>query len=197
MPASAATPMSYFDGPVVGQIKIVPVFWSSQVNAELSANIPQFFQDAVNSSWYSALSEYSTAGQSGGTNQFIMRGTAVAGITLTPSRCATGSNCTETDAQIQTELAAQITAGHLPANNGNIVYVLFFPPNVTVTFEGLTGGTQGGFCTYHNTGVRPARLSSTPSISTCSPGAVRLAAVVIRPLWRLRRKMRPPSSLIR
>jgi hypothetical protein len=160
VPASAATPMSYFDGPVVGQIEIVPVFWSSHVNSTITSNIPQFFQDAVNSSWYSALAEYSTAGFSGGTNQYIARGTGVAGVTLTPVSCSGTGNCNLSDAAIQTELNRQIGLGNLPANSGNVVYVLFVPPNVTVVGPDGIGDGGVNWCTYHNT----AGTTGTPLI---------------------------------
>jgi len=158
--AMAANPkLTYYDGPVLAQTNVVPVFWNSSVNASVKSNATQFFSDAMNSTWYNVFSEYSTYGLNNGTNQIIVSGTVATGVTLTPSRCATSSNCDLTDAQIQSELAAQIAAGHLPAitvdstGNSNTVYMIFFPPNITWTGPPGTGtsGQNGGFCVYNNT----------------------------------------------
>jgi hypothetical protein len=146
-PAAAAT-ISYWDGPVVAQVKVVPVFWSSHVNPSVQADMQQFFSDAVNSPWYDALMQYSTNSAAGGTKQTIVRGTAETGVVLVPSRCATGSNSTMTDAELQTELLAQITASKLPTPDNNTVYMVFIPSNVTVA--GPSGGDSGvNFCNYN------------------------------------------------
>ena len=61
------------------------------------------------------------------------------------------------DAQIQSELLAQITAGHLPApvldaaGNPNTLYMIFFPPGKTITQGGSNSCQAGGFCAYHGT----------------------------------------------
>ena len=124
------------------------------VNAELQANIPQFYNDALKSSWYKLVATYGTKGQSGGTNQTIVPGVSTAGYTITPSVCASTAKCTVSDAQIQVELQNQIMAGNLPAPNfAGTAYFFHFPPNVTV--KGPSGaGTScaaSGFCAYHNT----------------------------------------------
>ena len=149
--SSVAQTMQYYGGPVIGQVKVVPVFWNSGVNALISQNATQFFQDAVNSPWLDLLSAYST-NFSGGTQQTIVRGTAVSAVTLTPSMCAAGapSPCDLTDANIQAELAAQIKAGHLPNPDSNTAYMIFMPPGVT--WKDAFGNTSGiQFCSYNST----------------------------------------------
>jgi hypothetical protein len=148
-PALAAETIAYWGGPVVAQVKVVPVFWSSHVNSLVQQNMQQFFSDAVNSPWYDALMQYSTNGVSGGTKQTIVRGTAETGVVLTPSRCSGIANCTVTDAQLQAELLAQITAGKLPTPDDNTAYMVFIPPNVTVTLDGGSSGVT--FCAYNST----------------------------------------------
>jgi hypothetical protein len=141
--------MQYYGGPVIGQVKVVPVFWNSSVNALISQNATQFFQDAVNSPWLDLISAYST-NFSGGTQQTIVRGTAVSAVTLTPSKCASSSACTLMDSDIQAELAAQIKTNHLPSPDSNTAYMIFMPPNVTWTnASGNTSGIQ--FCSYNST----------------------------------------------
>ena len=61
-----------------------------------------------------------------------------------------------TDAQIQTELLSQVSAGNLPApvfdvqGNNNTVYMIFFPPGKTITLGTISSCVSGGFCAYHN-----------------------------------------------
>jgi IPT/TIG domain/FG-GAP-like repeat len=147
--SSAAQTMQYYGGPVIGQVKVVPVLWSSNVNPLVQQNATQFFQDAVNSPWLDLLSAYST-NFSGGTQQMIVPGTALSAVTLVPSKCATSATCTMADSDIQAELAAQIKAGHLPSPDSNTAYMIFMPPNVTWTNS--SGGTSGSqFCSYNST----------------------------------------------
>lgn len=67
--------------------------------------------------------------------------------------------------RIQSELAAQITAGHLPApvndtqGNANSFYMIYFPPGVTINLDGFISCQQ--FCAYH--GNTLASLTLPPS----------------------------------
>ncbi len=106
-PAVCANPkLTYYDGPIVQSPVIVPVFWNSNVNAEVQANLPQFFSDVTQSTYWSWLWEYNSLGLAGGTNQVIVPGSATAGYVLTPSRCnaSTTGTCKVSDAQLQAEL---------------------------------------------------------------------------------------------
>jgi MYXO-CTERM domain-containing protein len=108
----------------------------------------------VDSAYLDLLSEYSTKGQSGGTNQTITRGTITKPYTITPIS-ATGASID--DSQIAGELAAQVAASKLPAvtldstSNPNTLYVLFFPTGVTITEGGGASCTE--FCGYHGSGT--------------------------------------------
>ncbi len=140
-PKCSKTPkVAYFDGPIVQSPVVVPVFWSSDVEPQLVANMPQFYADVTQSTYWSWLWEYNTLNLTGGTGQVLLPGTATAGVTLHPSKCVAGSGkCTLTDTQLQSELTAQIEAGHLPAPvldcTGNVetIYMVHMPPLVTVT----------------------------------------------------------------
>jgi len=139
------------------------VFWSQYVNSALTApttGIAQFLADVGSTGFFNVLSEYSTFGITDGTDQYIGNGNStVNSYTLVPSTCAGTSACALTDAQIQTELNAQITAGNLPqptydaAGNANTVYMTYFPPNVTVSGPDGSGDSCVQFCAYHNTGT--------------------------------------------
>src|SRR5262245_50841768 len=52
----------YWGGPVIQNVKVVAVFWTSNVNAQVRANIGQFYADVTNSSYFDWLSDYNTAG---------------------------------------------------------------------------------------------------------------------------------------
>ena len=181
-PTCSSPKLTYFNGPVVSNVQVVPVMWGTYVNTQVSTGIAQFYSDAVISNWYDMLSEYASVGV---TNQSIGRGTSATAFTITPSRCAATTNCTVTDAQLQAELAAQIQAGNLPApqqdsaGNTNTAYMVHFPPNITL--QGPDGGgtscVAGGFCAYHNTGTFGANNIALPygammdySTGACSQG---------------------------
>jgi len=144
-PGCTSPQVSYVGGPVISNVQPVAVFWSSNVNPQLTApitGVAQFLADVGSSVYFGVLSQYSTFGTAitDGTDQWIGNGsTTPSGYTLTPSVCGGTDSCTVTDDEIQTELNAQITAGNLPQptydslGNPNTVYMTYFPPNVTVT----------------------------------------------------------------
>ncbi len=159
-PTCPSPKLSYFGGPVVSNVQVVPVFWGSAVNARVKANLGQFYGDMANSAHFDMLSEYQTTvppvGGVGETKQSIGRGSATAGVAITPSICA--SNCTLMDSDLQAELGRQVAAGKLPepafdsAGNSNTVYMVHFPPDVTVN-DGFGNLSCQQFCGYHGTGM--------------------------------------------
>src|ERR1019366_1726583 len=113
----------YYGGRVVSNMQVVVVFYGS--GSYLSSlngaapNISSFYQGVLNSAYVDWLDgDYNTvtpspSGNTAKTSQHIGRGSAVGTYTITPS---TANNAaTIDDTNIQAELAAQITAGHLPA----------------------------------------------------------------------------------
>jgi hypothetical protein len=142
---------TYMGGPVISNVQVVAVFWSSSVDSVVTGNMPGFFSAITQSEFLDMLSEYSTTGQSGGTDQTIGRGALAKAVTITP-RVATGN--TIQDSQIGEELAAQITAGVLPApvmdshGYSNTLYFNFFAPNMTVNDQGDDSCTT--WCGYHS-----------------------------------------------
>jgi hypothetical protein len=164
-PTCSNPKLSYYDGPLIQTPRIVTVFWSGNVNAALTApttGLAQFFTDVEQSGTYLPwLQEYDTVGITGGSEQAILAGSMIGTVTLVPSRCASTTKCTVTDAEIQTELNAQIVSGVLPApvadctGNTETLYMISFPPNVTVSGPDGAGTScaNNGFCAYHNTGT--------------------------------------------
>ena len=159
--APAGAHLSYFGGPVISNVHVVQVLYGSgsynaQVAGTTSPTMGQFYGDltGTNSGYTSLLTQYNTPA-SGGTNQTIGNGTFDGLFQIVPSAGNNGS--TISDTQIQSELLAQITAGHLPApvldaaGNVNTLYMIFFPPGKTITQGGSSSCVGGGFCAYHGT----------------------------------------------
>ncbi len=153
-PTCPSPSLSYFGGPVVSDVQVVPVLWNSNVNAEIGANIASFFSDVtVSPYWNEVLSEYSTA------SQWIGPGASSAAVTIAPSKCpaTTTSTCYMTDADLQNELAAQIQNHVLPApqqdgaGNTYTAYMVYFPSNVSLSGPAGAGTSCQQFCAYHST----------------------------------------------
>jgi len=192
--APAGAHLSYFGGPVISNVHVVQVLYgsgsyNSQVAGTTSPTMGNFYGDltGANSGYVSLLTQYNTPA-SGGTNQTIGNGTFDGLFQIVPSAGNNGS--TISDAQIQSELLAQITAGHLPApvldaaGNVNTLYMIFFPPGKTITQGGSSSCVSGGFCAYHGTtstqlngknvlyGVMPDMQSGLCSTGGCGNGGV-------------------------
>jgi uncharacterized protein (TIGR03382 family) len=155
--AASAHP-AYYGGHVVSNPSVVAVSWGPSVDANVVNGMPGFYASILQSPYLDWVSEYSTVALTGvtdglpGTNQRIGRGTFFGSYTITPSLSGTYLSNT----QILDELQAQIAAGNLPAplkdasGNANTVYMVNFPPGVTITSYG--GGVSCtrvpgyGFC---------------------------------------------------
>ena len=152
-PAPATTPppsatMLYFGGPVIAKVKVVAVLWGAKVPKTVSAGLKGYFKAIVNSTYIDQLSQYSTVGIIGvngkpGTNQTITRGSFTGKFVITPAN--TSKNLT--DADVQSELEAQISAGHLPAADLNTLYMIYFPSGVSITLDGMKSCVTFG--AYH------------------------------------------------
>ena len=153
--APAGAQLTYYGGPVVSDMRSVDVSYGpdSYVAAghpgagTMAAFTGQFLGSGVND-W---LAEYGTS-KAGGTHQTIGRGTYGGTITITPAPADDGS--VVTDAQVQAELNAQITAGVLPVPDANTSYTVFFPLGQRICQGGSCSLVAGGFCAYHGTFLR-------------------------------------------
>lgn len=151
VPFAVTGNLKYYGGKVIPNVKIY------QVNYGTGTYIPEvagtqmgaFYAQVTNSAYIDWQSEYNTVGvvpQDGGasSNQTIGRGTFAGKIAITPNSARNGS--TITDAQIQTELKAQITAGVLPMPDANTLYMVHFPAGKTISQGGSNSCAAGGFC---------------------------------------------------
>jgi hypothetical protein len=158
--APAGAHLTYFGGPVISNVQVVQVLYGSgsynaQVAGTSTPSMGNFYGDFLGTTGYvSLMTQYNTT-ISGGTNQTIGNGTFAGLFQIVPAAGNNGS--TITDAQIQSEILAQITAGHLPApvldaaGNPNTIYMIFFPPGKTISQGGSNSCQAGGFCAYHGT----------------------------------------------
>ena len=143
--------LQYFGGPVVSNVEVVVVFWGSSVDSATTSGIGGFYQVLVTSSFMDLFSEFNTTGFQSGTNQTIGRGTLKGTYVVTPSNTASSLS----DTQVQTELVAQVTAGHLPTpttdagGNLNTAYMIYFPPGITIS-DASTGTSCVDYCAYHS-----------------------------------------------
>jgi hypothetical protein len=159
--APAGAHLTYFGGPIISNVQVVQVLYgsgsyNSQIAGTTSPTMGNFFGDitGANSGLMTLLQQYNT-NISGGTGQVFGNGTFAGLFQIVPSAGNNGS--TITDTQIQSELLAQINAGHLPGptndalGNPNTLYMIYFPPGKTISQGGSNSCQAGGFCAYHGT----------------------------------------------
>lgn len=146
-PAPAPGNLIYYGGPVISNVKAYAVFWGPNVNADVQQKIGGYYKAMSNSSYLDWLDEYSTFGQAvdgrAGTKQHIGRGAFVKSVMITPIDVRTEID----DVDIQAELKKQISAGVLPKPDTNSLFMLYFPPGMTITASGMK--SCSAFCAYH------------------------------------------------
>jgi uncharacterized repeat protein (TIGR01451 family) len=166
--------VQYWGGPVISNVHVVEVLWGNFVDSASTNGLEQFYTDITQSPYFELLEEYSTVGLNGfgtgtpGSNQIIGPGVFDGPrIVINPSTCPGGSGnpaCTITDAQIQNEIVRQLNSHALPApvqdnqGNFNTIYMIYFPPGVTISLGGHDSCAVGGFCAYHS------NLSGSPQV---------------------------------
>jgi hypothetical protein len=157
--APAGAHLTYFGGPIISNVQVVQVLYgsgsyNSQVAGATSPTMGNFFSDITSTGLISLMQQYNT-NISGGTGQIFGNGTFGGLFQIVPAAGNNGS--TISDTQIQAELLAQITAGHLPApildaqGQPNTLYMIYFPPGKTITQGGSSSCVAGGFCAFHGT----------------------------------------------
>ncbi len=154
-PQASAKTLSYYGGPVVKNIKVIQVLYGSGtyqsfVQGTGSGTMSAFYGGVVGSPYFTWLNGDYGSG-SGKTTQTIGYGAFAGQVTITPKASRNGS--TITDAQVQAELKAQISAGHLAAPNANTYYAVYFPKGKKISQGGSSSCVSGGFCAYHGTVV--------------------------------------------
>ena len=145
--AGQSATMLYYAGPVIASVRTVAVMWGTHVNPITVKRIPGFLGAIANSTFVDQLAQYSThlTGVNGrqGTNQTIGRGTFGGEYVIKPANTARRLS----DAEVTAELQAQIAAGHLPKQDLNTLYLIYFPRSITITLGG--GASCQSFGAYH------------------------------------------------
>ena len=129
----------YYGGPVLSKVKVFTVFWNN--NVQFQSQLNAFYTAVTNSAYFDWLSEYNTPTQTIGRGSFI-------GSLVDPTPPASTAL---TNVDIQTELGKLIDAGKVPAPTADTLYMVHFPPGVSIDLDG--SGSCVVFCAYHNTFV--------------------------------------------
>ena len=169
--------VTYYGGPVVSSVKAVAVYWGPNVNSSVRSAVPSFFTDVLASSYIDLLAEYDTVGLTGqdgqpGSNQRIARGSFGGEAMITPSTTATSL----TNTQVESELVAQVAAGHIPPpeldalGNANTIYFVFFPQGTSITFQGTNTSCQQ-WCAVHITVTINGHTVPYAMIPDMAPGS--------------------------
>jgi hypothetical protein len=138
--------LTYHGGALVQNPGVFLLFWGSQWNtdaAHLAAknSLIDMFQAIGTSDFACAWREYGVNGEPLGPGTYD--GSYV--ITTPPPKPLD-------DSLIQSQIVAEVTAGHAPSRTDDRVYVVIPPRGVAVTSGGETGcgGSNFQFCGYHN-----------------------------------------------
>lgn len=146
------TPAFNFQGgAIISHPQVVAVYygdyWSTSTGMQSAAQINTFLSYVVNSSFMDQLNQYG-----------VGRGTTL-GVGVIDSGLAGGNAIT--DADIQAKLSGDFTSGRLPGVASNTLYLVFTPPDVSVSssvlnnafdqfgyHSALSYGTNGGIADY-------------------------------------------------
>ena len=148
--APAGAHLDYHGGKVIQNVNITKVLYGTgtyipELTATTGVNMVTAYNQMVTSGVFDWLTEYNTTSPV----QTIGRGTVGPSVQISPAASRNGS--TITDANIQAEIAAQISSGALPPPTNNQIYMVHFPSGKTITQGGTSSCVSGGFCAYHGT----------------------------------------------
>jgi hypothetical protein len=132
--------LTYRGGPLISNVKVATLFWgSSWKSSSLTGYFNSFFHTLFADGRFMAnLAQYSAGGYTIGNGTFAATDTD----TQDPS-------AKTTDAQIRSEIRAQVAAGHLPTPDQDTVYFVFTPPSVEV-YDSQGNNSVTDFASYHD-----------------------------------------------
>jgi hypothetical protein len=133
--AAAKVKVKYHKGPVLSNVRVVPIFWGAQTRFQ--ADLTRFYATITNSVYIDWMREYDTP------TQKIGRGRGLAGVVDSDARLGTISG-----ADIEKELARLIDTHRVPAPDANTLYAIHFAPGVTIA-DGSDVSCQV-YCAYHS-----------------------------------------------
>ena len=123
------------------------MFWGPNVNATVKAQIGPFLQTLTDSAYMDSLDEYypsNYAAVSPWTASLdpIGRGSLWGTVTITPHNMSQS----QTNVTVAAELGTQIGSGILPLPTGNTLYMVYFPPKISIN---TPQGSSCGWCGIH------------------------------------------------
>lgn len=132
--------LTYRGGRLIEHVKVATLFWgSSWKSSSLGGYFNSFFRDLFADGRFTTnLAQYSAGGFRIGSGSFAGTDTDTQN---SPTRV--------TDAQIRTEILAQVAAGHLPKADADTVYFVFTAPGVVVT-DSTGASSAADFVAYHD-----------------------------------------------
>ncbi len=136
--------LAYNGGPMLQAPQLHAVFWGPQVAVDTQNAITTWFGDLAQSTIVPMLGQYDTASPA----QFITAMHFAGSVVDADAPTKT----TISDQDIQVELTRMIDAGTVPENDGNQLYVMYFPPGATITTD--SGDSCVAFCGYHGSFYR-------------------------------------------
>lgn len=167
---TAGAHLNYYGGRVIQNAKVVQVIYGAgtylgNITGTATPTVASFYGSVLQSSYMDWLTEYNTASPA----QKIGRGTFSKKVTITPASSRNGS--TISDAAIQAEISAQISAGKLPPADNNTLYMINFRKGQHITQGTSSSCVGGGFCAYHGTFKRGTQDVFYGVIPDFSPGS--------------------------
>ncbi len=138
--------ISYHNGPVIHQAKVIPILWGSSATwgtsgspSTLAQHIIDFFVQYGTNAEYNVITQYYDFG--GSIQASALTTTYVIDNSTPPTNAS--------DSAVQSEVAK--VAGQIGVD-GNAVYEVFLPPSSYASYGSSTscGGTNLQFCAYHS-----------------------------------------------
>jgi hypothetical protein len=130
--------VTYHGGPVIPNVAVSIIYWSSAV--AFQETLPSFYATVTNSNFFDWLREYPAGAQRigrGGVARVVVDTGAPGGTSIQQW-------------QIEAELTRLIQNGTLSSPGPNDLYMVYFPPGVTVFAGGWFSCTPtDGFCGFH------------------------------------------------
>ena len=127
--------LTYRGGPVISNVKIVTIFWTSAVKFQTEINA--FYTAVTDSPYFDWLAEYNTPTQKIGRGQLLA-------TYVDPIQSSTYVQ----DNEVAAEIKKLIGAGKVPANDADTLYMVYFPPGVTIGMGGSESCSS--FCAFHS-----------------------------------------------
>jgi hypothetical protein len=143
-PQARQPSLTYYGGPMLTAPELHAIYWGGQVPPATQSSVTTYMGDLASTTITPMLGQYNTASPP----QFITQ-MQFAGSTIDADAPV---QTTISDQDIQVELTRMIDAGTVPANNGNRLYLMYFPPGATITTD--WGNSCVAFCGYHGSFYR-------------------------------------------